>query len=232
MGLFDFLKPKKDPLDELTENDPRLRKTVLMAWSERIAKQAENLYAVGRKDDADKTISEFLQKVFGEFKNEPQNPRHLSLLTDVAMRLDALEAGKITLESVIKENDHLSLDLTLVYTDLGRIYHDLRDPDREVWCYEKGAEAKAPPDCKFPATRRQKAIAHYFAHICLTNMSNTWEFYMKQRGARADEIARAREKHLTDKQRADSHIKKAREFVPEVNWDDYPQVRKLVISEK
>ena len=232
MGFFDFLKPKQDPLGELTEKDPRIRRILLRAWSELVGKQANNLRIVGRKDDADKTVAKFLQKVFQEFRNEPQNPQHLSVLTDAAMELGTLEAVKNTLETAIKEKDHFSLDLTLVYTDLGRIYHDLMDPDKELWCYEKGAEAKAPPNCKYPATHRQKAIAHYFAHLCLTNISNTWEFYMKQRGAGADEIARARENHRTDKQRADSHIRKARELVPEVNWDDTPQVRKLIISER
>jgi hypothetical protein len=231
MGLFDFLKPKKNTFGEITEKDPRVRKILLRGLSEMVAKEAGNLRAVGRNDDADKRIAEYLQKVFEEFKNEPQNPRHLSLLADVALRLDALEAGKKTLESVIDGNDHLSLDLTLVYTDLGRIYHQLgTDPKRELWCYEMAAAAKAPQGCKFPATRQQKAKAHCFAFTRITAMSFTWEFYMKKRGAGADEIARAREEHSTDEQRADAHKKRAKEFVPEVDWDDQAQITKFMQS--
>jgi len=163
---------------------------------------------------------------------EPENPRHLSLFADVALKLGAPDVGKRTLESVITENNRPHLDLTLVYFDLGRIWHDLGDKDRELSYYEKSVEAEAPAGCKFPATRKQKAIAHYFAHVCLTSMQFTWEFYMKQRGAGEDDIARAREKHSTDAQRADSHIKKARELAPEINWDDGPQVTKLIQSEK
>lgn len=231
MGLFDFLKPKKSTFGELTEKDPRARKILLRALSEMVAKEAGNLRAVGRNGDADKRIEEYLQMVFQEFKNEPQNPRHLSLLTDVALKLDVLEAGKKTLESVIKENDRLSLDLTLPYTDLGRIYHQLRtDPNRELWCYEMAAAAKAPQGCKFPATRQQKAKAHCFAFTHITASSFTWEYYMKKNGAKADEIARAREEHSTDEQRADSHKKRAKELVPEVDWNDQAQITRFMQS--
>jgi hypothetical protein len=118
MGLFDFLKPKKGMFDRFEKN-PRFRTMLLHAASEEVAKRAENLRALGRKEDADKVITEYLKKVFEEFRNEPDNPRHLSLLTSVALRLAALQAGKQTLESVIEGNDRLNLDLTLVYTDLG-----------------------------------------------------------------------------------------------------------------
>jgi hypothetical protein len=210
MGLFDFLKPKKEPLGGLTEKDPRVRRILLYGAAEIVATQADNLRAVGRKDDADKVIADFLKKVFQEFRNEPQNPRHLSLLTDVALRLGAVEAGKKTLESVIEENDHLHLDLTLVYTDLGRVHHDLRgDQNRELWCYEMATEAKAPPGCKFPATRQQKARAHHFAQCLARLLSNFhtedphWEI-------------------------AESHMKRTKELVPELNWDDSAQVIKFM----
>lgn len=232
MGLFDFLKPKKDPLDGLTEKDPRVRRMLLYGASEMVAKQADNLRAVGRKEDADKVIAEYLKKVFQEFRNEPDNPRHLSLLANSALRLGALVAGKQTLESIIEGKDHFSLDLTLVYTDLGRIHHQIGgNRKRELWCYEMATEAKSSPNCKFPATRQQKAKAHCFAFSLLRSWTYTWEFEMKQKGAGADEIARAREEHSTDEQRTTSHVQKAKALVPEVNWDDPAQVAKFMQSE-
>ena len=233
MGFFDFLKAKPDQPDWwLKEKDPRARRAHLWGASKFVEKQAGNLRAVGRKDDAHKVIAEFLTKVFQEFKNEPDNPRHLSFLTDIALRLGALEVGKKTLESVIESDDNLSLDLTLVYESLGRIYHQLRtDRKRELWCYEMAVGAMSPPNCKFPATRQQKAIAHRFAFSLLRAWSYTWEFEMKKRGAGAEDIARAREEHRTDEQRATTHMQKAKELVPEVNWDDPDYVHKLMQSE-
>jgi hypothetical protein len=142
--------------------------------------------------------------VFQEFRNEPQNPRHLSLLTDVALKLQALEAGKKTLESVIDENEHLALDLTLVYIDLGRLHHG-GDPKRELWCYEMATEAKAPPGCKFPATRQQKAKAHQFARFVAVR--------------------------LQDWNSAELHAKRVKELVPEVDWEDQRQINKFMLAE-
>jgi len=214
MGFFDFLKPKQDQPDWWSkEKDPRARKAYLWGASKFAAKQADNLRTVGRKDDANKVIAEFLMKVFQEFKNEPQNPRHLSFLTDVALQLGALEAGKKTLESVIEGNDHEQLDLTLVYTDLGRIYHQLgSDARRELWCYEMAAEAKPPPNCIFPATRKQKAMAHHFARYVAIRLAshNPKDSHWKV---------------------ADSHEIRRKELVPEVNWDDRTQVDKFMESE-
>ncbi|MGO8836342.1 MAG: protein kinase domain-containing protein [Limisphaerales bacterium] len=140
------------------------------------------------------SFSYHTEAVFQEFKNEPENPRHLSFLTDVALRLGAGEVGKTILETVIEQNEHMPLDLTGVYTDLGRIWHDLRtDRKRELWCYEMAVSAKSPPNCKFPATRQQKAKAHCFAFSLLRAWSYTWEFEMKKNRAGGDEIARARE---------------------------------------
>lgn len=214
MGFFDFLKAKPDQPDWwLKEKDPRARRAHLWGASKFVEKQAGNLRAVGRKDDAHKVIAEFLIKVFQEFKNEPDNPRHLSFLTDVALHLGAAEVGKTTLETVIEQNEHLTLDLTVVYTDLGRIWHDLRkDPKRELWCYEMAADAKTPPHCKFPATRQQKAKAHHFAHYVAMRLANY----------------NPKDSHWKI---ADSHIKKRRELVPEVNWDDRTQVHKFMQSE-
>ena len=232
MGLFDFLKPKKDSLDTLMENKPPQQKKILLYFmAEKVQAQADNLRAVGRRDEAEKVITEYLQRVFQEFKSEPLDPRNLSIFTSVSLKLDAAEAAKTTLESFIKENDRLFLDLTVVYTDLGRIYHVLPiDPMRELWCYEMATAAKAPQGCKVPATRKQKAKAHCFAFTKLRAMAFTWEFHMKKRGAGADEIARAREEHSTDEQRADSHAKKAKELVPDVDWDDQAQINEFMQS--
>jgi len=216
MGLFDFLKPKSEPPGGLTEKDPRVRRMLLYGASEMVGQQADNLRAVGRKADADKVIAEYLKKVFQEFRNEPQNPRHLSLLTDVALRLGAPDAGKKTLESVIQENGQLCLDLTVVYTNLGRICHqvtrDVKLSMHELWCYEMAIQAQPPPGCKFPATRQQKAKAHHFAHFVARRIANF----------------NPEDSHWGI---AEAHIKKAKELVPEVNWDDQAQVLKFMQTE-
>ena len=69
-------------------------------------------------------------------------------------------------------------------------------------------EAKPPLACKFPATRQQKARAHHFAH------------FVALRLAKYDPA----DSHWNV---AESHAKRARELVPEVDWDDEPQVRKF-----
>jgi hypothetical protein len=232
MGLFDFLKPKKDPLDAMMENKPPQQKKILLYFmADKVGAQANNLRAAGRKDDAEKIITEYLQRVFQEFKNEPLDPRNLSLFTSVALKLDAAEAAKKTLESLIEENDRLFLDLTVVYTDLGRIYHVLPiDPKRELWCYEMATAAMAPQGCKVPATRKQKAKAHCFAFTKLRAISLTWEFRMEKREPTADEIERVHEERRTNFQRAELHEKKAKELVPEVDWDDQTQINEFMKS--
>jgi tetratricopeptide (TPR) repeat protein len=207
MGLLDWLNSRigsEDPLTRFARKHPEARQYLLHASCEVTAKQAENLRAVGREDDAFNVIKEHVGRVLAQFKNEPDNPQHLDLLTDVAIELGAPELAKLTLEPVIEGSQHFTLDLTSLYMDLGRVYQHLgADPKRELQCYEMAADAKAPDRCRFPATPQQKAKAHQLAYsVC---------------------------QRLGDRDRASSHAKKARQFVPSVNWDDPEDVKKLMI---
>lgn len=69
MGLFDFLKPKKDPMAELLKR-PDVRNTMVGIELEYLQKQVANLRSVGRKDDAKKLVSDFLAKYSQEGKGE------------------------------------------------------------------------------------------------------------------------------------------------------------------
>lgn len=208
MGLFDWLQSRtglEDPLTRMARKDPEMRKYFMQASCELVAKQAQNLRAVGREDDAFKVVKDFVAgKAFVAFKNEPDNPQHLSLLTDAAITLGAPELAKLALEPVIEGSQHFTLDLTTLYADLGRVYHELgADPQRELHCYQMAVDAKAPDRCRFPATPQQKAKAH--------------------------ELARSLCARLGSSDRANFHAKMARDLVPGVDWGNPEEVRNLLI---
>jgi hypothetical protein len=56
MGLLDFLKPRKDRLQELA-NQPEMRKAILSTELEFTQKQIANLRAVGREAEAERLLS-------------------------------------------------------------------------------------------------------------------------------------------------------------------------------
>ena len=74
-----------------------------------VQKQIDNLRAVGRDADANKTILDYLLEILQEWKKEPQNPSHLSLLANAAMSLGALDAGTESLNAVIQANANTPL---------------------------------------------------------------------------------------------------------------------------
>lgn len=196
MGLFDFLKPKeKEGLASLV-NNPKMRKVVLAMQLEYVEKEVANLKAVGREQDANKRISGFLQECLQEWKQEPQNPAHLTLLANAAVKLGALEAGKESLKIVIQANEENPIiDLTTVYFDLGRIYHQLHGTcEKELWAFHTATQCEPPPKCKFPAKPTDKAKAHSFACSCA--------------------------KVLRNEEYANYHGEMARRLVPELDWDD------------
>src|ERR1035437_3874633 len=120
MGLLDWLNSRirpEDPVTRIARKNPEMRNYLLHASCEVVAKQAENLRAVGRDDDAFKVVKEAVGRAFAQFKNEPNNPEHLSWLTDMAIELGAPELAKLTLEPVIEGSQHFTLDLTSLYTD-------------------------------------------------------------------------------------------------------------------
>jgi len=66
MGLFDFIKPKKKkPGAELLQN-PAMRSAMAGMEMEYLQKQVANLRSVGRKDDANKAVGDFLAKYHKE----------------------------------------------------------------------------------------------------------------------------------------------------------------------
>jgi hypothetical protein len=69
MGLFDFLKPKKNPMAELLQK-PGVRSAMAGMELEYLQKQVANLRSVGRKEDAKKAVSDFLAKYAREHKGE------------------------------------------------------------------------------------------------------------------------------------------------------------------
>ena len=168
MGLFDFLKPKNDVAAQLAEWEkrPEVQKAKLAVKKEYIQKQVANLRAVGRQADAGEAARAFLSELFDQWTGEPENPAHLTSFTNNALIFNELEFGKEMLKVVIEKTQKhaFSLDLTTVYLDLGRIYHQLRaNGDKELWCYHMATEAPPPAGCKFPASNAQKAKAHLFA---------------------------------------------------------------------
>lgn len=183
---------------------------ILRQQVESVRAQAANLRAVGREADADKAISNCLQEIFQEYKADPHNQDYLTLLCSAAMDLNALEAGKRFLQIVIQANEKSPLiDLTLVYFDLGRIYHQLRNnPEKELWCYRMATEAAPPKNCKRPATKKDKAMAHHFAYMCAERLG-----YMSADGVGYEEHVKY-------------HDNKQRELAPELDWDDTEQVTK------
>jgi hypothetical protein len=209
MGLLNFFKAKTDPAEDVAQAD-RMRRNAWLAGVQTLGKEVENLRSEGRDEEANKLIAEYLSKVLEEFKAEPENPQHLSLLAHVAIGLGALQEGKQALESALEAKHSVAIDLTLPYLQLGRVHHQLgEDPKRELWCFETAAEAKTPPGCKFPATRQQKAMAHYYAHFVALRIAQS----------NPDDPHSAI---------AQSHITRARRLLPELNWDDPSHVSKLI----
>lgn len=162
MGLLDWIENKIDPAAAYRRKYAELLLPAEMEYAE---KQINNLRAVGRDDDARKLASEYLDRLFKDYKAAPANPTQLRLFTTASIRFHELEFGKKTLEGIIQANEqHPFVDLTLIYFYLGTIHHQLQsDPEKELWCYEMAIKAEPPPNCKYVASQRMKARAHLFA---------------------------------------------------------------------
>jgi hypothetical protein len=213
MGLFDFFKRRKDPLRGSVLAHPGMKMAVLRQQVESVGAQAASLRAVGREADADKAISNYLQEIFQEYKADPYNQDYLKLLCSAAMDLNAPESGKRFLQIVIQANEKSPLiDLTLVYFDLGRIYNQLHNnPEKEFWCYRMATEAAPPKNCKRPATKKEKAKAHHFAHMRASTV-----------GGPAGIVG--------NEEQIKYHDCKRRELAPELDWDDREQVTQWMFS--
>ena len=208
MGLFDLFRSSKTPK---REDQPEVRSAAVIAYFEIIQNEVQNLRLVGRKEDAEKVVRAYLDRVLQEWTNQPGNPSLLCWIAQASISSDCLEVGRAMLESVLAQDRVNSLlDVTMVYVGLGKIYHRLgyRDPEanspRELWCYDKATEAKAPPDCKHVATQAQKAAAHSFAYMCA--------------------------KRIRNHEAAELHDRKRRGLAPALDWDNVQEVLRFMES--
>ena len=195
MGFFSFLKFKSDPLAALQDN--RLtRDFTLAAELESIEKRVGNLRLVGRGVDARELICKLLRKLLECWRDEPSNPAHLRMFATASLRLDTPEVARKSLESVIATcKESRVLDLTTLYLELGVVYERLGLPiDDQFVCYQNAAKASPASDARYAATRKQKAKAHYYAHLAAARIL------------------------LEDE--ATWHLSRAIEFAPGVNFDD------------
>ena len=102
MGLFDFLKPKKDPLD-----DPKFRPTVITMMAAQLATRCGNLKAVGRETEARAIAVKFLMDSFrscGE-KEFRDSAKMLSAFADAAITLEEAQMGKQLLDGLIEVHE-------------------------------------------------------------------------------------------------------------------------------
>ncbi|MBE2282403.1 MAG: hypothetical protein IAE77_02955 [Prosthecobacter sp.] len=207
MSFFDFLKPKKDPL-----KDPRFRPTVIKMMAAQLASKCGNLKAVGRETEARATALRFLEKSFQTCSEKQfiDSAEMLSAIASAAVMLGEASFGKKFLDAIIdlheqtqatKDGKAVPIDLTQAYIASGRLAHAIRDFEEEYRCFWHACEAKAPPNCKAPATQTMKAIAHQFAYGCAGPP------YSK---AALEECER----------RMSWHDAKRREYAPECDWDD------------
>ncbi len=192
-----------DPLEEWSKK-PEVRESMLFMEREYAAKQASNLRAAGREQDARGVAKRHLGKWLEEFKNEPQNPVHLTWLTNAAIQLQEIEFAKETIEAIIHLSEkHPFVDLTLAYFNLGVIHHQLRsDPEKELWCYEMAINAQPPPKCNHIASQRMKAKVHLFAIGPANRLMN---FDLR-----------------------DQHVAECRKLAPDVDFDDPSAEAKFV----
>lgn len=207
MGFFDFLKPKKDPLD-----DPKLRPTVIEMKAAMLATRCSNLKAVGRETEARAIAIRFLEESFktcGE-KQFRESAKMLSAFASAAISLKEAAYGKRLIDSIIDLHERMRadnakkavpIDLTLAFIAAGRLSHAINDFEEEYRCFWHACEAKAPSNCKDPATPGMKAVAHQFAY------GSASPLYSKDT---PEECMR----------RMSWHDTKRREYAPECDWDD------------
>ena len=80
MGLFDFFKSKKNPLDELLAT-PEARKRIFLLKLENLQKRVANLKAVGRGEESSKAVAEFMNDYVQESKASLASPQDLARLS-------------------------------------------------------------------------------------------------------------------------------------------------------
>lgn len=195
MSFFDFLKPKATIQSQL-DNAPELQQAVFKKKLQNTISKVESLRAVGREDDAVEVITGYMLSYTDFLANDTSNPSRICFFTEAAISLGVAVIAETILKALIlKNNDKPTMDLTVVYFELGRLYHQMRtDPEIELSAYESSIEAACPSNCKYPATEFDKIKAHHFASLCA--------------------FRAGKEEHEK------WHDYRKRELAPEVNWED------------
>ncbi|MDQ6808324.1 MAG: protein kinase, partial [Verrucomicrobiota bacterium] len=194
-------RDERDPsafrgIDEFARR-PEVRRAVVATKAEYVAKQLANLSAVGRHKESPILVGNYFFELIEEWALTPDDSWALCYIASQAITFGLPELGIEALEAIIKSRvAEENLDLTRVYVDLGRLYHQLRnDPQREMWCYEQAVSAVAPKSSKFPASVTDKARCHLFAA--------------------------SRAYVILDEARGRYHEAALRELRPDIDWDDF-----------
>jgi tetratricopeptide (TPR) repeat protein len=197
----------EEELEKFTELPLHRRFYLQSVLKEFVVKQSENLRSVGRGVEAKELLENYITLLFEEWEKEPDNPRHLASVANVAIELGSLEYAQRLLQSAISraQSDSIPIDLAVVYFHLGRIHHYLRrDTSDELWCYEMAIQSQAPNNCRYPASLPQKIRAYFFAY-----------------GEAAVKGKRKHEKW---------YKKRAQELAPDVDWEKSEDITRFLLA--
>lgn len=81
MGLFDFLRPKKDPVADVMKRFPEMGSLMVVAELDKLQSHVGNLMSVGRSDDARATVDKFLQKYVSNAKPPFPSAKELAIVS-------------------------------------------------------------------------------------------------------------------------------------------------------
>jgi hypothetical protein len=207
--MFNFLKQKKGSIEkqadisdsktissiEKQEETQESRKNDLFLRLEHTKTHAEQMRASGRDEDAKKEVVALLKEALEEWKKDIHNTKNVRVFTTFAITFHELNIAMLTLRMMIDRNEKEPVfDSTIPYIELGRIYHERKNPAEELASYMCAIDAVTPIGCRFPATKSDKALAHNLAYLFTSRVGN--KAYMKL------------------------HDDRRRELLPELDWDD------------
>ncbi len=81
MGLFDFFKPKKDPVEDVMKTFPVIQKFMASAELDKLQAQVANLMSVGRADEAKEAADKYLKKYVSTSKPPFPSAKELALIS-------------------------------------------------------------------------------------------------------------------------------------------------------
>ena len=175
MGLFDFLKPKKQEM-------PRSVALAFLFGTKQ--KHVQNLKAVGKNNEARAEANKFIADILQAYTQDKDNVDLLDLLAQFACAAGETEGAQLALESVVNDEKAKSrIDLTVVYAGLARVFHQRLDFKKELNAWVKAAAAVPPSGCKMPASTKKKAWIHTMAFVCAERIGDdeVADFHDKKR---------------------------------------------------